>query len=127
MPVIYTSATISLAVLEILVHVDSSALLAAYCAVRGTFDEDLVAEIKRKDLPGNWREFPAPRSTQQTGDDWVSQGTSAVLKVPSTIIPSEQNYLFNPSHPDFKKIVIADSQPLDVDPRLLDPPGKQNN
>ncbi|MCB1079902.1 MAG: RES family NAD+ phosphorylase, partial [Verrucomicrobiae bacterium] len=60
-----------------------------------------------------------PPSTKDIGDLWVRQARSAVLELPSVIIPTEPNYLLNPSHPDFKKIVIGKAEPFAFDPRLL--------
>jgi RES domain-containing protein len=49
----------------------------------------------------------------------VRENRSAVLAVPSVIIPEEFNYLLNPAHPDFKKISIGKPEPFAFDPRLL--------
>jgi RES domain-containing protein len=42
-----------------------------------------------------------------------------VLELPSVIIRGEPNYLLNPAHPDFRKIVIGKPEPFSFDPRLL--------
>jgi RES domain-containing protein len=70
-------------------------------------------------LPANWTEEPPPPSTMEVGDLWVKQARSAVLEIPSVIVRSESNYLLNPAHPDFKKVVIGKSAPFAFDPRLL--------
>lgn len=117
--VIYTSATISLALLEILVHLESAALLSKYQLCSVDFREQLLTTLDHRSLPKNWRGYPPPRSTQQIGDQWVSAQASAVLKVPSTIVPVEHNYLVNPGHPDFPQIRITGPEAFPIDTRLL--------
>jgi RES domain-containing protein len=56
---------------------------------------------------------------QRVGDIWVAGGGSAVLKVPSVIVPDGWNYLLNPAHADFASIVIGPRQPTEFDPRLM--------
>ncbi|CAB1057361.1 hypothetical protein D1BOALGB6SA_2100 [Olavius sp. associated proteobacterium Delta 1] len=60
-----------------------------------------------------------PQSVRDLGDRWVQNQQSVILKVPGAIIPVEHNYLINPSHPDFEKIVIHSPQKFSFDPRLL--------
>ena len=71
-----------------------------------------------KDLPDNWNSDPIPKSVKNVGDQWIQNQESAIMKVPSAIIPFEYNYLINPSHPDFEKIVIHSPQEFAFDPRL---------
>jgi RES domain-containing protein len=70
-------------------------------------------------LPPDWQSEPPPPSTKALGDAWVQELRSAVLQLPSVIIPGESNYLLNPAHPDFKRISIANPEPFAFDPRLL--------
>ncbi len=118
--VVYVAQNLSLAVLEMLVHFQDDAILAAYSFIEATFDESLVESATNRDkLPKNWQESPPPFSTQKIGDDWVKQGSAMALKVPSTIIPSESNYLLNPNHKDFSKISFGEPQSFKFDKRLL--------
>jgi RES domain-containing protein len=114
--VVYTSATLSLAALENLVHLNPPVPLK-YVAFSIKFDGRLVEKLTT--LPEEWQEEPPPASTQFIGDLWVKQARSAVLELPSVIIPDEANYLLNPAHPDFRKIVIGIPKPFSFDPRLL--------
>jgi RES domain-containing protein len=59
-----------------------------------------------KKLPKNWRSTPVSQTTKAIGDRWVKDCKSAVLKVPSVIVPEEFNYLLNLSHPDIEKMTI---------------------
>ena len=118
--VVYTSATLSLALVETLVHVPSG-VLPAYTAVPIEFDDSLVAVVDAADLPRNWKDQPAPPETRAIGDSWVGSSKSALLRVPSVVVPSEFNYVVNPRHPDFGRIRIGAPMPFPFDPRLPPP------
>ena len=115
--VVYTSATLSLALVETLVHI-TSGVLPAYSAVPIEFDESLVATLEAKDLPPNWRADPAPPTVRAIGDSWVRAATSAALRVPSVVVPVEFNYVFSPQHPDFARVSIGAPMPFPFDARL---------
>lgn len=114
--IVYASSSVSLAVLEILVHLSSS-ILPAYILIPFSFDEKLVSELKEEDLPKDWASHP-PVASQQIGDNWVQDQTSLLLKVPSVVVPLEANYLLNPAHPDVDKINIGQPVSLPLDERL---------
>jgi RES domain-containing protein len=116
--VIYTSETVSLAVLEILVHLQAPRLLNAYLLASITFEESLIKAFPLGKLPANWRKEPAPMSLQTIGDDWVASGAAAVLRVPSVIVPTESNYLLNPAHEDLRRCIWGKPRPFKFDPRL---------
>jgi RES domain-containing protein len=52
------------------------------------------------------------------GDRWVAAGKSALLRVPSVVVPDEFNYVVNPSHPAFSRIEIGSPRSFPFDPRL---------
>src|SRR5437016_4580405 len=115
---VYCSSTKSLAALENLVHLNPPVRFR-YVIFRLDFDSTLIETLQPKRLPKNWRTEPPPRSTQRIGDLWARQARSAILAVPSVIIPGETNFLLNPAHADFKKIAIGKPQVFAFDPRLL--------
>ena len=117
-PVVYASGTKSLAALEILVHLNPPVPFQ-YVAFRLQFDAALVENIPLNRLPADWRVEPPPPSTKAIGDAWVREVRSAVLALPSVIVPGELNYLLNPVHPAFKKISIGKPERFAFDPRLL--------
>lgn len=117
--VVHVSETLSLAILEILVHLQNSAPLPHYVVFSVEFDASLLERVEMSALPADWRASPPPSALQQTGDLWVRRGPSAVLEVPSALIPHERNFLLNPSHADFKRVVISAQMPLDVDVRVF--------
>jgi RES domain-containing protein len=117
--VVYTSATLSLAAMEMLVHLQLAEVLAAYVVRSIQFEDAMVTTLTEADLPGDWNRNPPPLSIQRIGDDWVAGAASAVLRVPSVIVPSESNYLLNPNHPDFARIRLNVEESFKFDPRLL--------
>jgi RES domain-containing protein len=75
-------------------------------------------QVRETELPADWRAYPAPAVLQDIGSAWVTSGATAVLAVPSAIIPQEANYLLNPAHGDFARIGIEPPEPFQFDPRL---------
>lgn len=114
---VYTSATLSLALVETLVHMPSG-VLPAYTAVPIDFDETLATTLDDRDLPANWMSNPPPASTKAIGDAWVVAAASAVFRVPSVVVPTEHNYMINPNHTDFVRIRIGAPMSFPFDPRL---------
>ena len=118
-PVVYLAGSTSLAILEMLVHLNAPELLHRYVLFEITFNPSLLVAVHPSSLPKNWRKSPAPPALQKIGDTWANSNTSALLQVPSAIVPTEFNYLLNPHHPDLKKITVHPKFPLRFDPRLL--------
>lgn len=118
-PIIYTSGTLSLAVLEFLVHVDSDILPDSLISVRATIPESVsIQTIHLSDLPGNWKDKIIPAAVQNLGTAWANRAASPVLKVPSVVIEEEWNYVLNPLHPDFNRIIWETGVPFSFDSRL---------
>jgi len=119
--VAYGSATLSLAALEYLVHADVgllSAIPLVSCDM--SWPDDLAVEvITAAILPRTWRNAPPIRALADLGDAWVRGGRSAILVVPSAVVPSETNVLLNPNHPDAGRIAYGTPAPFSYDPRLL--------
>ena len=117
--VAYASDSVALAALEVLAHLQSTAVLQAYSLVAIGFPESVVETLEVASLPADWRRFPAPAENQAIGDRWVAEGRSLALRVPSAIVPSASNYLINPAHPEFAAVVIQAPERFAFDPRLL--------
>ncbi|OGF97915.1 MAG: hypothetical protein A2Z06_03920 [Candidatus Glassbacteria bacterium RBG_16_58_8] len=117
--VVHASESLSLAVLEVLVHLQTSAPLVSYSVYTVDFPEDLVEELDKKILPENWRDYPAPTVLRAHGDAWVRRKSSVLIRVPSVVIIHEFNFLINPSHKDFNRLEISRPKPLDFDPRFF--------
>lgn len=117
--VIYTAATRALACLENVVHRSGEGLQDNFRVMVIDIPDTLPIEtIAPASLPPNWFDFQNYVYCQQWGEEWLQTGTSAVLQVPSAIIPNEWNYLLNPGHPDFSKIQLVRTEPFAFDPRI---------
>ena len=118
---VYTSATLSLAILEILVHLESDAVLESrYRHIAADIPEGITIERlslrKRHPL---WAANPPGEHSRRIGDAWGGSCRSAALLIPSAIVPSEMNILLNPLHRDFSRIIIHKPQKIVLDARLL--------
>jgi RES domain-containing protein len=118
-PVVYTAATTSLGLLELLVHSSMTRLLPFYLVIPVVFDERRVERVDRAQLPKDWRSHPLPRGTQEIGDQWLASGRSCILEVPSVIVPHESNFVLNPKHRDFATVEIGEPMGVDIDQRLV--------
>lgn len=116
--IVYTAGSVSLATLELLVHLDNTSVLPSFSICPVDFDDSLVESLDLATLPRDWHQSPPPTSLQTIGDDWISRGSSVVLRVPSAVIKNENNYLINPEHTDFKKLVIGSMEAFKLDSRL---------
>lgn len=117
-PMVYTAASQSLAMLEMLVQ--DEPLRANYMMIPATLPDTLAIEhIDAARLPADWRDHPARETLQAMGSEWARQKYSAVLAVPSAVIPAETNYLLNPAHPAFAEIEIGEAQLFITDLRLI--------
>ena len=115
---VYTAASQSLATLEMLVQ--DSPLRAHYVMIPARIPQAVTIErLKAQELPANWRDIALREELQAIGAQWVQKKTSAVLAVPSAVIPDETNYLLNPLHADFKRIEIGKPQKFITDLRLI--------
>lgn len=117
---VYTAESRALATLEVSVHLDFSEDLPLdrfYVEIDIPDDIDIL-ELRTEDLPENWDIKPPSLETQYIGDDFVKDNEAAVLKVPSSIVPPEYNYLINPNHPGAKKITVVSYKQLTFDERF---------
>lgn len=118
-PMVYTSASLALASLELLVHLSEQDLPEDLFAIPAEIPEALeVRLVEAGDLPKNWRSTPAPAKCRAVGDAWLAAGASAVLSVPSALIPQERNLLLNPLHAEMGQVKIGKAQRFYFDPRL---------
>lgn len=123
--VVYTAESQSLALLELMVQDDP--LRAHYVLIPAQLPADPPeTRVEVDQLPNNWRTIDARDVLQALGLRWLEGGQTALLNVPSAIVPAERNLLINPSHPDFARIVIGEPQSLQTDTRLLRNLGKSN-
>jgi len=118
--IVYTSATLSLATLEVLVHVNRAFAPPDLVAVEIDLPSSLEIEsLPLSRLPAGWDAYPASAAVSELGTRWVASRRSAVLAVPSAVIPRESNYLLNPAHPRFGRVRVVGHAPFSFDSRLL--------
>jgi RES domain-containing protein len=116
----YTSEHQSLAMLEYFVHLDADDAPPDLVLVTAEIPDDLPNErVATDDLPSQWRRSPAPAELARVGDEFVEKGESCILIVPSALAPNENNWLINPQHPAFRRIVVSGIEPLSYDPRMF--------
>ena len=97
--VVYTAESLALASLEAFVHTESSRI--PLVAIRAFLPKDIaVTVVDVNSLPEDWQSMAAYPTLQNIGKQWLQKQDSPILKVPSSIIPVEFNYLLNPQHPD---------------------------
>ena len=84
-------------------------------------DELAVEEFSLDQLPPGWQLPSAYARCQPLGADWYQRQQTAVLRVPSSIIAHEHNYVLNTRHPDFGRIRIVGREDCVFDSRIKDP------
>ena len=116
-PIVYTAESRSLALLEMLVQDDP--LRANYVLVPAHIPNDLsITTIQTQELPEDWRNLSTRDTLQTIGKYWLTSMRSAILSVPSAVLPAERNYLINPNHPDVQNIMLGLPESLQTDMRL---------
>jgi RES domain-containing protein len=115
---VYCSENLALAALEILVHAQPVIMRDKWRAFRVSWSQGMMASHTLEKLPRGWNAQPPGRPSKKIGDEWVQSGRSAVLAVPSVIIPLERTFLLSPKHRDFAKIKIAEAGDFTLDQRL---------
>lgn len=116
---LYGAGHISLAVLEIVVNYDRTltSLLPSYHLVSLSVPDSEIIEIDHSVLKKTWSNDAD--YTRYIGDEFLQSRSYLALKIPSAVIPEEDNYLINPGHKDFKKIIIQQTRPYGIDNRLF--------
>ena len=118
-PVVYLSESPALALLEVMVNFELAPdeIPANYQLLEVDCSAVSVLTLNEDGLGEQWEE---QRSlTQRIGDQWLASGQSALLGVPSAVVPKSGNYLFNPRHPDAARATIRSSTRHPLDRRLL--------
>ena len=118
-PIVYLAESPPGALIEILVHqeIASPAALPDRYRLLTVAVEDGLLPLDAPSLSPDWPE--RTEVTRALGDAWLANGQSALLRVPSAIMPDVYNVLLNPLHPDAGKLRITDVQDVPFDPRLF--------
>ncbi len=113
----YLSSTLSLAAIETFVHLGDDAARLEYVYFEVEIPPSvLILLLARK--PKGWRNEPPTEASMRVGNRWLRDGRSALLEVPSAIIPSETNLILNPLHLDTSKLRVGAARAFQFDPRM---------
>lgn len=116
--VVYTASSRALAMLEMLAQ--DQPLRARYVIIPAKIPASVSIErMSATKLPTNWMAPGQHNALRTFGSSWVRRARTAVLCVPSVIVPSEFNYLLNPLHMDFARIKLGKTEVLKTDSRLI--------
>ena len=119
-PMVYSSGSRSLAVLEFLVHVPM-ALAPDNLSIAEIIITDNIKRdsITSNELPSNWRGYPAPEQLANIGTKWIKSKSSLLLDIPSAVVDKEVNTLINPLHPDMQHVGLTKVEKFYFDSRLF--------
>lgn len=117
-PAVYASSSKSLALLEVLVHLDVGLELPRLVAFTFDVADDLIERLDAARLPRHWRTAHGLEATRGIGDEWLASPRALALAVPSAVVLEESNYLLNPRHPRFGRLKTGPGVPFLLDPRL---------
>ena len=116
-PLVYCSSTLSLAVLEVLVH--AASLPANFVAIQIDIPDEVTIDAwPLSSLPSGWQAMPAPVQLARMGTRWAHGLGAVALEVPSAIVEVETNVLINPAHPEASRLVVHSARAFPFDPRL---------
>lgn len=117
--VVYTSSSLSLAILEIMANTGSRVFPENPRSIRISIPDNIsIDSIEISHLPDNWLKSPAPAALSEIGKEWLEEGETAVFPVPSAVVPQERNFLLNPQHDEFGGIKVVEVEELPLDQRL---------
>jgi len=118
-PMVYCTTALSLAAIEVFVHLDPDDLPDDLVSIRAELPDDVLPEnVDTRTLPSGWHKTPAPAVLQDIGSAWIASSRGVALGVPSAVIPAERNILLNPSHPDMARVIRHPEQRFVFDPRM---------
>ena len=115
----YTASSVSLAMLEILVHVNREDVPDGRRMLAYEIPDAALAELPPNRWPRGWDKLPYSDAVRRVGDGFVRDGRQLALRVPSAVARGEFNVLVNPAHPQFGQIRLLADDPVALDPRLF--------
>jgi RES domain-containing protein len=116
--VLYSGESKEIALLETIVHTPPM-LIPKLNILTLKIPDNSIEEIKIKDLPKNWIDYPAPSILAEIGYNWIKKGKSIALKVPSCIIHSSHIFILNCQHKYFNKVKVISHKEFYFDSRLI--------
>lgn len=117
--VLYTAENLPLAFMENMIRRQGAGFNHDFKTLVFSVPDDLETEtILAGDLPGDWRNFRSYSACQQRGNQWYDSGKTAILNVPSAVLPSSCNRVLNTTHPAFRQVKLAAETELIPDERI---------
>ena len=118
--IVYCALNPATALLEVLVHagIDVEDMPVTFRYMEIEAPDSVTIETTDSSALGPAWQTPV-ETTRQSGAGWLRSGRTALLRVPSVIVPATWNILVNPRHPDCAQIRIASIHEHRFDPRLL--------
>ena len=118
--IVYCAPNPATALLEVLVRteidIDDVPVNFRYLEIEAP-DALAVEDLDTSALAQSWRtDLPL---TRRAGDQWLQSSRTALLRVPSVIVPATWNVLINPRHPDSAQIRVIRTFSHGLDPRLF--------
>ncbi len=118
--VVYCAASPALALVELIATISCEEEWPTLVLFRADVPTQVARErVAVEALPPDWRETPAPPCLRDIGNAWLERGRTALLMVPSAVVPHEANVLLAPEHPDFAHIALEGPFPFTPDSRLV--------
>ncbi|MEZ2338702.1 RES family NAD+ phosphorylase [Mucilaginibacter sp. RCC_168] len=118
-PMLYLASSRSLAILEVLVHLDPLIVPANFCIAQIDVPDYSITQLNHALLPDNWQDVSGPVALRKLGDEFLKKQEYLAMRVPSAIVPAEVNYILNPLHPEARNIKIVNKESFSFDDRLL--------
>ncbi len=116
-PIIYTAEHPAGALSEFLVHIDVQDFPDSFQLITIEIETKVkVANLTLEQLSSNW--MTDSKISRAIGNQWLINGKSLLLRVPSAILPDTFNVLITPNHGDAGKIRIAKSENVPLDHHL---------
>ena len=118
---VYASSSRALACIETIVHLGAGSLPLNRYLVRIDIPDEVWNNSTVLDLPTapvGWDALPEGMVSLNFGNSWLASHASAILLVPSIVVPEEQNVLINPAHPDTATIKATKIRKWHYDARL---------
>ncbi|WP_207496655.1 RES family NAD+ phosphorylase [Aridibaculum aurantiacum] len=115
---LYTSSSISLSLLEVLVHALSLEQLKGMALLKLEVPDNLAESMRvLNGLKPHWDEDV--EYTRFIGSEFLQNRSFLMLKCPSAVVQEEWNYLLNPLHADYNKLKVLSVEECKFDSRLF--------
>ncbi len=115
-PIVYLTENPASALLEVCVHTAANDVPPTFTLLRVEGPDLNIDGILENDLPKHWQS--QPEVTQEIGTKWLRATSGLLLRVPSAIVPTTANYLFNPAHPNASSFQIKEAMSYPFDQRI---------